>query len=129
MNLDFDNLLACNLLVKMDIATMAHSLEGRSPLLSRELLEYVPSLSDSYKIKGSTTKFLLRKLAEKYLPEELINQPKRGFEIPLKQWIDGQLKDMIAAYILQPDAYCRNFLPKDFIEQLWDHKINTGAEK
>ncbi|MEJ0104625.1 MAG: asparagine synthase C-terminal domain-containing protein [Bacteroidota bacterium] len=51
MNLDFDNLLAGNLLVKMDIATMAHSLEGRSPLLSRDLLEYVPSLPDNYKNK------------------------------------------------------------------------------
>ncbi|MEJ0104626.1 MAG: hypothetical protein WDO19_19585 [Bacteroidota bacterium] len=46
------------------------------------------------------------------MPEELIHQPKRGFEIPLKQWIDGQLKDMIAAYLLHPDAYCRSFLPK-----------------
>ena len=45
MNLDFDNLLAGDLLVKMDIATMAHSLEGRSPLLSKEFLEYVPTLA------------------------------------------------------------------------------------
>ena len=53
MNLDFDNILAGNLLVKMDIATMAHSLEGRSPLLSKELLEYAPSIPDKYKINGS----------------------------------------------------------------------------
>jgi len=129
MNMDFDNLLACNLLVKMDIATMAHSLEGRSPLLSKDILEYVPSLPDDFKIRGGTTKFLLRRLAEKYLPEELINQPKRGFEIPLKKWIDNQLKDMIADYILRPDAYCKNFLPKSFVEQLWNHKINGGDEK
>src|SRR4030095_13280318 len=82
MNLDFDNILSGNLLVKMDIATMAHSLEGRSPTLSKELLEYVPGLQDSLKIRGSQTKYLLRKLAEKYLPAELIHQPKRGFEIP-----------------------------------------------
>ena len=42
---------------------------------------------------------MLRKLAEKYLPAELINQPKRGFEIPLKKWIDGELKELIASYI------------------------------
>ena len=65
MNLDFDNILAGNLLVKMDIATMAHSLEGRSPLLSKGLLEYIPSIRDEYKIKGQQTKYLLRKLAEK----------------------------------------------------------------
>jgi asparagine synthase (glutamine-hydrolysing) len=129
MNLDFDNVLPGNLLVKMDIATMAHSLEGRSPLLSKDLIEYVPSLPGSYKIKGSQTKFLLRKLAEKYLPTELINQPKRGFEIPLKKWIDGELKDIIASYILDPNAYCRNFVKSGFINDLWNRKIKTGDEK
>jgi len=129
MNLDFDNILAGDLLVKMDIATMAHSLEGRSPLLCKGLLEYVPSIADNFKIKGTQTKYLLRKLSEKYLPEELINQPKRGFEIPLKKWIDNELKDMIAAYILSPNAYCKNFVQPGFIDALWDRKIKTGDEK
>lgn len=129
MNLDFDNILAGDLLVKMDIATMAHSLEGRSPLLSKELLEYIPALPDNFKIKGSQTKYLLRKLAEKYLPVELIHQPKRGFEIPLKKWIDNELKDLIADYIISPDAYCRNYVKPGFIDQLWQRKINCGDEK
>jgi asparagine synthase (glutamine-hydrolysing) len=129
MNLDFDNILAGNLLVKMDIATMAHSLEGRSPLLCKGLLEYIPCINDGYKIKGAQTKYLLRKLAEKYLPAELINQPKRGFEIPLKKWIDGELKDMIAGYILSPNAYSSNFIKPGFMQQLWDRKIRTGDEK
>lgn len=129
MDLDFDNILAGDLLVKMDIATMAHSLEGRSPLLSKELLEYIPSLPDAYKIKGSQTKYLLRRLAEKYLPADLIHQPKRGFEIPLKKWIDGELKDMIAGYILSPGAYCRNFAQPAFIEKLWHRRVKAGDEK
>jgi asparagine synthase (glutamine-hydrolysing) len=129
LNLDFDHILASNLLVKMDIATMAHSLEGRSPLLSKDILEYVPSLPDKYKVNGGQTKFLLRKLAEKYLPAELINQPKRGFEIPLKKWIDGELRDMIASYILSPNAYSRNFVKPGFTEKLWERKIKTGDEK
>ncbi len=129
MNLDFDNILAGDLLVKMDIATMAHSLEGRSPLLCKGLLEYVPSIADNFKIKGTQTKYLLRKLSEKYLPEELINQPKRGFEIPLKKWIDNELKDMIASYILSPNAYCKNFVQPGFIDGLWDRKIKAGDEK
>ena len=129
MNLDFDNILACNLLVKMDIATMAHSLEGRSPLLSRDLLEYVPTLPDNYKIRGSQTKYLLRKLAEKYLPAELINQPKRGFEIPLKKWVDGELKPLIGDYLFSSNAYNKNFVQQTFINDLWNRKINTGDEK
>ncbi len=129
LNLDFDHILTSNLLVKMDIATMAHSLEGRSPLLAKELLEYIPSLPDRHKIKGSQTKYLLRKLAEKYLPPELIHQPKRGFEIPLKDWVDGELKDMIASYLLAPGAYSKNFIDPVFIDNLWNRKIKTGDEK
>jgi asparagine synthase (glutamine-hydrolysing) len=129
LNLDFDHLLASNLLVKMDIATMAHSLEGRSPLLSKEILEYVPGLPDKYKTKGGQTKYILRKLAEKYLPAELIHQPKRGFEIPLKKWIEGELNEMVASYILDPNAYCRNFIKPSFLQALWNGKINIGDEK
>jgi asparagine synthase (glutamine-hydrolysing) len=129
MNLDFDNILAGNLLVKMDIATMAHSLEGRSPLLCKELLEYVPSIPDPYKVSGKQTKLILRKLAEKYLPAELINQPKRGFEIPLKKWVDGQLKTMIADYIMPSNAYCRNFVDSSFLDNVWNRKTKVGDEK
>ncbi|MBL0153095.1 MAG: asparagine synthase (glutamine-hydrolyzing) [Chitinophagaceae bacterium] len=129
MNLDFDNILAGNLLVKMDIATMAHSLEGRSPLLSKELLEYTPGLPDAYKIKGGQTKYLLRTLAKKYLPEQLINQPKRGFESPLKQWVDNELKPIIHDYILSPGAYCKNYVKEGFIEKLVNRQIRVGDEK
>lgn len=78
MNMDFDTNLFSDLLVKMDIATMASSLEGRSPFLCKELLEYVPGMNDEFKIKGRTTKYLLRMLSKKYLPPQLVNQPKRG---------------------------------------------------
>lgn len=129
MNLDFVNILTGNLLVKMDIATMAHSLEGRSPLLCKKLLEYAPTIKDNYKIKGTQTKHILRTLAKKYLPEELIYQPKRGFEIPLKKWIDSELKEMIASYLLSPDAFAANFVRPGFIADLWNRKIRTGDEK
>jgi asparagine synthase (glutamine-hydrolysing) len=129
MNLDFDNILAGDLLVKMDIATMAHSLEGRSPLLSRELLEYIPGLPDGYKIKGSQTKYLLRKLAAKYLPAQLLDQPKRGFEIPLKKWVSGELKEIIGDNILSPNAYCTQFVKPGFIRDCWEQKIKCGDEK
>lgn len=129
LNLDFDHLLFSNLLVKMDVATMAHSLEGRSPLLSKDILEYAPTLPDHYKTHNSQTKYILRKLAEKYLPAELINQPKRGFEIPLKKWIEGELNEMVASYILDSNAYCHNFVKPAFIQALWNGKINTSDEK
>lgn len=129
MNLDFDTNLPGDLLVKMDIATMASSLEGRSPFLSKELLEYVPSINDKYKINGSTTKYLLRTLAKKYLPAELINQPKRGFEIPLKSWVNNELQDMIFYYLNASNCLNKQFIDQSFLKRLMDRKVNVPEEK
>ena len=129
MNIDFDVNLFSDLLVKMDIATMSNSLEGRSPFLCKELLEYIPGINDNYKIKGSTTKYLLRQLAKKYLPEQLINQPKRGFEIPLKNWVNHELKEIIYDYLGSNNALSRQFVKPAFIQSLLDNTIKIAAEK
>ena len=129
MNMDFDTALFSDLLVKMDIATMAHSLEGRSPFLCKELLEYAPSINDTFKIKGSSTKFLLRELAKKYLPAELVNQPKRGFEIPLKNWVENELKEPVLDYVGSANAMHHQFIKKDFTEKLINNKVKISAEK
>ncbi|HEX7458692.1 MAG TPA: asparagine synthase-related protein, partial [Ginsengibacter sp.] len=129
MNLDFDTNLFSDLLVKMDIATMSNSQEGRSAFLSKELLEYVPSLNDSYKIKGRTTKYMLRRLAVKYLPPVLINQPKRGFEIPLKNWVDSELKEIVFDYLCSSQCFYKNFVSQNFVHELLSKKINISAEK
>ncbi len=129
MNLDFDTNLCNDLLVKMDIATMANSQEGRSPFLSKEFLEFAPALPDSFKIQGRTTKYLLRKLAERYLPNGLIHQPKRGFEIPLKNWVNGELSSMISDYLYSSNAFYPEIIRKDFIVKLLNGKVNVPAEK
>lgn len=129
MLLDFDTNLFNDLLVKMDIASMANSLEGRSPFLSKELLEFAPGLHDNYKVKGHTTKYLLRHLAKKYLPADLIHQPKRGFEIPLKKWVDKELKDIIYAYLLSKNAMSRQLVKPTFIDALLHQSVNIAPEK
>jgi asparagine synthase (glutamine-hydrolysing) len=129
MNLDFDTVLFSDFLVKMDIATMTNSQEGRSAFLSKELLEYVPSLPDEYKIKGKTTKFLLRQLAKKYLPLELIDQPKRGFEIPLKNWVNTELKEPVFDYLSGNNNYYKNFVEQNFVHDLLKKKIKISEEK
>ncbi len=129
MNMDFNTTLFSDLLVKMDIANMANSLEGRSPFLSKELLEYAPGINDSFKIKGSTTKYLLRQLAKKYLPKELINQPKRGFEIPLKNWVENQLKEIICDYISDKNALNCQYIDQRFMNDLLNNTVKIAAEK
>jgi asparagine synthase (glutamine-hydrolysing) len=129
MNLDFDTNLFDDLLVKIDIATMANSQEGRSAFLSKELLEYVPSLPDNYKIKGTKTKFMLRQLATKYLPDILIDQPKRGFEIPLKKWVDNELREPVFDYLSSDNNFYRNFVHEKFVHDLLHKKIKIPDEK
>jgi asparagine synthase (glutamine-hydrolysing) len=126
---DFQTILFSGLLPKMDIASMAHSLEVRSPFLSKELLEFAPGLKDDYKINGLTTKFILRDLAKKYLPEDLIQQPKRGFEIPLKAWVDNQLKDIISDYLLSGNTLYPMIIRKKFIHDLLAKRVKISEER
>jgi asparagine synthase (glutamine-hydrolysing) len=108
---------------------MAHSLEGRSPFLGKELLEYAPTLPDQYKIRRQTTKYLLRTLAKKYLPEPLILQPKRGFEVPLKQWVNHELKEVIQDYLSASNAFHKSIINPIFTQQLLSNAIDIPAEK
>lgn len=127
--MDFQTILFSGLLPKMDIATMAHSLEGRSPFLAKEIIEFVPGLRDDFKINGLSTKFILRDLSRKYLPADLIDQPKRGFEIPLKNWVDNQLKNIMGDYLFSSNTIYPTLIQKKFIEDLWVRKVKISEEK
>lgn len=127
--MDFQSMLFSRLLPKMDIATMAHSLEGRSPFLSKEMLEFAPGLADHLKINTVTTKSILRDLAAKYLPEELVQQPKRGFEIPLRKWVDHELKEIISSYLLAPDTIYDKLIRRSFVKDLLSKKIRVSDER
>ena len=82
-------------LVKVDRASMANSLEVRAPFLDYEFVDFVNSLSYTYKIKGLQTKWLLRKLMHGKLPPEIIRRPKAGFGIPLSDWLSAELKPLM----------------------------------
>ncbi len=125
---DSEILLFSDLLPKIDISTMSQSLEGRSPFLSKYMLEFVPTLPDNLKVKGATTKYILRELAKKYLPLELIDQPKRGFEIPLKKWVDIDLKENIYDR-LSSLSYSSSFIDQNFIDRLLDKRVRVSDEK
>lgn len=125
MYLDFTNILNGSLLVKMDVATMANSLEGRSPFLSKYFLEFAPTLPDSFKVKGFVTKLILRNLAKKYLDNPLVTLPKRGFEIPLQKIVDSTLRDKISDYLLG-DCYVIKYIDANFIKNLLQQKASIS---
>lgn len=95
MALDFLVGMADCLLPKIDIATMAHGLEGRSPFLDQELVSWTAALDKRNLLDGRKTKPILRSIAKRYLPEELTLAPKRGFEIPLVRWMTDDLNTLV----------------------------------
>ena len=97
------NLLS-DLLVKMDMATMAYSLEGRSPLLDHRLADYVWSLPDSQRLPRGRPKGLLRDSYRGLLTDEVVRGKKRGFEIPMASWLDGDLKPLIHDLVVPGSA-------------------------
>lgn len=128
LNMDFNLILPGHLLVKMDIATMANSLEGRSPFLSKELLEFAPQIPDAYKVNGKKTKYILREIAHELLPDVIHNQPKRGFEIPLKKWMNDDLKEFLNGYLKDP-KYVTDYVSRDFVNKLLANKLKIPLEK
>jgi asparagine synthase (glutamine-hydrolysing) len=120
MFLDTVGYLPDDILVKLDRASMSESLEARVPLLDYRVLEYAWRLPAHYKIRNGKTKWVLRRLLEKYVPADLVDRPKSGFAIPLHQWLRGPLKGW-AQELLQPKRLQREgFFKADAILQKWE---------
>jgi asparagine synthase (glutamine-hydrolysing) len=130
LNSDLHTYLPQDLLVKADRASMYHSLETRSPLLDYKVLEYTATLPVNYKINGTTTKYLLKEIASKHIPQELIHRPKQGFGVPLGSWFKKELKTYIN------DRFHNSSLVRDglftqsgldaVLENHWTEKANLG---
>ncbi len=118
MATDRDVNLASGLLVKMDMASMAASLEARSPLLDHTLFEFTAGLPDSYLVRGTRSKRLLRDAYADRLPAEVVAGAKKGFEIPLRDWLTTDLRPMVIDLLGRPSAFVRRWLDGRFIDRL-----------
>ena len=114
-----------NLLDRGDRMTMAASIEGRVPFLDHELVEYAFSISDKYKINGRDRKKIIKDIARKYLPNEIIDRPKIGFAVPLDSWFKGKLKDMSYDIILQNNGIIDLYFNKIFVKNILDDHIKN----
>lgn len=101
LHVDMNLYLPADLLVKMDMMTMANSLEARSPFLDHKLLEFCASLPMDWKVRGGMHKWILRQAVGDRLPLDLLSRPKRGFGLPLRAWIRGDLQPMIRELLLE----------------------------
>jgi asparagine synthase (glutamine-hydrolysing) len=98
---DINLVLLSDMLVKVDLMSMANSLEVRSPFLDHEVVQFAFSLPTSYKIDKTMKKKIVQDAFRKYLPAELYNRPKHGFEIPLGDWLRKELRSMITDDLLK----------------------------
>lgn len=117
---NFHSYLHDDLLVKADRMTMANSLEGRAPLLDRDLMEYVAGLPDDYKLRGRTTKAVLREAFDDMIPGAVTRGGKKGFGVPLDAWFRGELRDQVRDVLLAPLARSRAYLSQDAVRRLLD---------
>ncbi|MFA6433245.1 MAG: asparagine synthase (glutamine-hydrolyzing) [Elusimicrobiales bacterium] len=124
---DFRSYLPECLMVKMDIASMANSLETRSPFLDQKVIEFAFSLPDSLKLRGlSGTKWILKETFREMLPKQIYKRGKMGFGIPLGPWFRGGLKDYWAGTCLSAKALDRGYFNKEALFRLWDEH-QSGA--
>jgi asparagine synthase (glutamine-hydrolysing) len=115
-------------LVKVDRMSMAHSLEVRSPLLDRRLVELAFRIPASMKQQGRTGKALLRALARRRLPQELASLPKRGFTVPIGEWIAGPYADAYQDEVLSASARIRDVLDSTHVGRLFEEHRAGGAD-
>ena len=117
-DVDIRTYLPDDLLVKVDIATMAFGLESRSPLLDHEVLAYAAQLPDSYRLQGLQKKRILRQIARRYVPADVINRPKKGFGVPVDQWFRKELRDLTHDVLLGTRLRDRGYFHQPVIAQL-----------
>lgn len=115
---DIKTVLPNDYLTKVDRMSMANSLEVRVPFLDHKLLEFAMSISSKYKLKGLTTKYLLKKMMKDKLPEEIIKGRKKGFSIPLSRWFREDFSVLIKEFISEDIIRNRGYFNYEFIERL-----------
>jgi asparagine synthase (glutamine-hydrolysing) len=121
---DFAAYLPGDLLVKVDIATMANSLELRSPYLDVNVVEWGISLPRKFKIKGFETKHILKDVARSLVPAELIDRPKMGFGIPRAEWLRTEMKEMVVDTLTDTTATQRGWFKSSEVKNVINNHMD-----
>jgi asparagine synthase (glutamine-hydrolysing) len=126
--LDMNFYMAEDILTKVDRASMAVSLEVRAPFLDPRIAEYAASLPLEYKLRGSKGKYILKKAVEDLLPKTILQRPKKGFGIPIAEWLKGRLNPLLHE-LLAPDRLNKQGLfNADFVQKLIkEHETNAAS--
>jgi asparagine synthase (glutamine-hydrolysing) len=118
---DFSVYLKDDLLVKVDRATMKHSLETRVPLLDYRIVEFAFNLDEKLKLNGKTSKYLLKEVLYDYIPKDKFDRPKKGFSVPMHKWLRGDLKVYAEKYINQSMCERYGIVNWSYAEKVKNH--------
>jgi asparagine synthase (glutamine-hydrolysing) len=110
-----------DLLVKVDRATMQHSLETRVPLLDYRIVEFALNLDENLKIKGNVSKYLLKELLYDYVPKSYFDRPKRGFSIPMHIWLRHDFKAYAEKYVTKEMCERYGIVKWDYAQKIYKH--------
>jgi asparagine synthase (glutamine-hydrolysing) len=124
MAFDFETYLPEDCLVKVDRMSMAHSLECRVPLLDHHVVELAASLPPAFKITGGRRKHLLKRLAFRLLPRDIVDRPKQGFGLPIDLWFRGSLRELFGDVLGAPEARQRGYFNAAFVDRLLDEHVS-----
>ncbi len=124
---DIKTYLPNDLLVKVDIASMAVSLEARSPFLDHHLIEFAASLPENMKVRGLTTKYLLKRSLRRLLPPENLSRRKMGFGVPIGHWFRGKLEPFLRETLLSDKAGNRGLFKKEVVHRMVE--LHTRGER
>ena len=117
---DLVTYLPCDLMTKVDVASMAHSLECRQPFLDYRLVEWAASLPVRLKYRWGSGKRILRAAFKEMLPDEIWKRKKMGFGVPLDHWFRNELKELTCDSLLSPSARSRDFFRQEAVQSLVD---------
>jgi len=112
-----------DLLVKVDVASMANSLEARSPFLDHEFMEFIARIPSELKLRGRTTKYILKEALKGILPDEVLYREKMGFGVPLDHWFRNELKEMAYDTLLSDRALQRGYFKKEAVKKILDEHL------
>lgn len=110
--------LADNLLERGDRMSMAASIENRPPFLDHELVELAFRVSSGMKIRGMSGKWIVKEIARRHLPENIVDRKKVGFKVPLDEWFRGSLRDYVRDLLLGPDSFCCSYFDRKTVESI-----------
>jgi len=127
MYVDLNTYLVDDVLTKVDKMSMAVSLEARVPLLDHQLIEFAATVPSSLKLRGRTSKYLLRRVLERRIPRAILERPKHGFEAPINEWLRGPLAPMAADLLLDRRLGERGLFRPREVERLWQEHRSRRA--